>query len=44
MNILILGGAPGGNWLPLLAPIAALLLLYIAGEQLLAIVKRKLHR
>ncbi len=41
MPVLILGGAPDGNWLPLLLPLAAILLVLLCAEQVARYLKKR---
>ncbi len=43
MATIILGGAPGANWTPLLLPVLAVLMLLVSVEYLVKLIKRKLY-
>lgn len=42
MATIMLGGAPGANWTPLLLPVLAVLIIVIAIEYLVKFIKRKM--
>jgi hypothetical protein len=43
MIAIILGGAPGNNWIPLLLPLVGVLLLAITIEYIVKFIRKKLH-
>jgi hypothetical protein len=43
MAAIILGGAPGANWTPLLLPVIAFFLLIASIDLVVRFIKRKLH-
>ena|GEM_PF-4576403 len=44
MTTIILGGAPGANWMPFLLPLAGIFLLVAGGDLLVRFLKRRVWR